>query len=737
MAKAKTVKLYRTFVKGLITEAGPLTYPEDASIDEDNCVIYRKGNRSRRLGIDTEQYAASNTGYTDLSTYSTQAISEFRWDSVANDANLSFLVVQTGLTLHFYDLSNDTILDGEQGFKIDLTSFKVAAASDHASCPVQMASGKGVMFVVGEKFEPIMVTYSGGTVTAQRIYIQIRDFKGLADGLANDEEPATLSDAHQYNLLNQGWFDPANDGSGNSVAYFTPFGTTDTTTQAASTPISSYFSSTSRYPGNNKQWWVAKDTTTGDFDPALLTKQYFGTSLAPRGHYVVDAFNIDRSAVSGIVGLPVESTLERPVTVAFANSRVWYAVNSTVYFSQVLDDKRKAGFCYQEADPTAESISDLIATDGGVIPIPDMAKAVKLVPVGSGMVVFGTNGVWFVSGTSAGFTATDISLSNISSIGTVSPNSIVKVVDQLFWWSEIGIQAMSQKQGVFGTVEGVFDKQNITEQTIQSFYNDIPENGKKYAKGVYDPLTNVIQWLYADEAGASVYESNRILNLDLTLQAFYPWTISLAEGYPVVIGITTTPKTSGYDGPFDITVRKTFIKYICGVSDSPWMRLSFAQFNNAEFQDWQTRGDPLFGTGLSYSSFVETGYEILEDAMRNKQTPWIITYFKRTEENFIDNGDGDYTSDRQSSCLFQVKWNWSSSSVSGKYSTKREAYRHTRMPVVNESNLTFDTGYPVVATKHKVRGSGRAIQFRFESDAIGKDYDLLGWAVSYTGNTEV
>ena len=54
MSRAETTKLYRTFVKGMITEASPLTYPEDASYDEDNMILYRKGNRSRRLGINFE-----------------------------------------------------------------------------------------------------------------------------------------------------------------------------------------------------------------------------------------------------------------------------------------------------------------------------------------------------------------------------------------------------------------------------------------------------------------------------------------------------------------------------------------------------------------------------------------------------------------------------------------------------------------------------------------------------------
>lgn len=54
MPRAETAKIYRTFVKGLITEASPLTYPENASTDEDNMILSRRGNRARRLGVDFE-----------------------------------------------------------------------------------------------------------------------------------------------------------------------------------------------------------------------------------------------------------------------------------------------------------------------------------------------------------------------------------------------------------------------------------------------------------------------------------------------------------------------------------------------------------------------------------------------------------------------------------------------------------------------------------------------------------
>ena len=57
MAQAEINREYLTFVKGLITEASALSFPENASIDEDNFVLNRDGSRQRRLGFDYEESA--------------------------------------------------------------------------------------------------------------------------------------------------------------------------------------------------------------------------------------------------------------------------------------------------------------------------------------------------------------------------------------------------------------------------------------------------------------------------------------------------------------------------------------------------------------------------------------------------------------------------------------------------------------------------------------------------------
>lgn len=729
MARQVANKIYRNFTRGLITEASELTFPENSSIDEDNCIIYQKGNRSRRLGINLETSGGLSTYALSLLDTYNQAIVEYSWESVSNNADLNFLCLQVGSTLRFYDRGVSPLSAAQKPWTVNLNSYLAPDRTTAANEPVSMAGGKGYLFVAGANIEPFVVSYDPGTntIAVQRTYIQIRDFKGLDDSLANDQEPTTLTKEHHYNLRNQGWVDATNTGSGNSVQYFDNFGNSASYNAPGSTPITDYFTALNRYPSNNKQWWAARDATTNAFDPNLLATLYTGNTRAPRGHFVVNAFHIDRTGVSGVAGIPVERKTERPISVAFYSGRVWYLSGSTVYFSQVLDDTyRKAGFCYQEADPTAEDISDLLPTDGGVVPIPEMSKGVRLVPLGGSLVVFAINGVWSISGTAQGFSATDMSISKVNPIGTNSPLSIVETENQVYWWSKIGIMAMAPKIGQFGPVEGVFDKTNITEETIQSFYNNkIPEASKPFVKGAYDPASNTIQWLYAD-VDAPRYGYNRVLNLDLTLQAFYPWSVKTTTGC-FLSGLFLMPKINDIDHP---QIKDSFLKFhfLAPNPADGLYRIGFGIFDNDNFTDWQF----FDGQGLPYMSFVETGYELLDDAMRKKATPWIFAYFRKTEENFVPS-NGDYTVDKPSSCLFQVKWNWANSWASGKFSTKVEAYRHTRLPMFDELSPTFDTGYPIVSTKHKVRGVGRAIQFRFESEKVGHDFDLIGWAASYTG----
>lgn len=244
MARANANKLYRTFTKGLITEAGYLTYPENASTDELNTVIKPKGSRSRRFGIDFEVGAIGK----EINMTETSVVSEYGWKTVANDSSINFLALQTGSRVYFFDMDAETIGNQEKNFSVNLLNYKTDSATDAdvENTPVQMTSGKGFLFIVQEHIEPIVVEYDPDTDTISilKIIIQVRDFDGVDDGLANDEQPSTLSKEHLYNLKNQGWQQPytATTTGGGTVTdsgqqrFFNPRTGTDGVYQLDNTP---------------------------------------------------------------------------------------------------------------------------------------------------------------------------------------------------------------------------------------------------------------------------------------------------------------------------------------------------------------------------------------------------------------------------------------------------------------------------------------------------------------------
>lgn len=54
MARQKAQVEVNQYVLGLITEAGRLTFPENASVYEKNFVLHPSGKRERRLGLERQ-----------------------------------------------------------------------------------------------------------------------------------------------------------------------------------------------------------------------------------------------------------------------------------------------------------------------------------------------------------------------------------------------------------------------------------------------------------------------------------------------------------------------------------------------------------------------------------------------------------------------------------------------------------------------------------------------------------
>lgn len=702
MARASATKTYNSFVGGLVTEANALTFPENAAFDLDNLVLDGKGDLAVRLGLDFEAGYSLSSYTTNFSVSQDKAFRTFEWRNVAKDGDTNFLVVQLGDTLRFYNLAADPISGDEKSFTVDLNLFKINTTVGSVVC--DMASGNGLLFVVAEDVKPFYVKYTTATdtIVATEIGIRIRDTDGIDDGLDPDEEPTSLSTEHNYNLLNQGWVSP-----GGGVA----------------SPLAS-FPSGGKYPANNKQWWIGKDASNS-FSVSEYNKVFLGTALAPRGHFILDPFNKDRDDASGLSGIAAEVSNTRPSAVAFFAGRVWYYHESKVYFSQIVESEQQIAKCYQEGDPTAEELNELIDTDGGVIPIPEAADGRRLFVTGDSLLVMARNGIWEISGSvGQGFRPGDYSVNKVGTAGVLSPMSVVDVESIPIWWSEEGIYTVARSQSTDRLIT-----QSLSDPTIQTYYeNIIPDIAKEYCAGAFDPITKKVQWLWKDSSSiVGRHKYDKALNLDVQLGAFYPWSFSqLSADSPYPMGIFHTESIDNPETESDVvdsslnnvvdssgnqviatvqvlTETKAAIKYFCVAPQSTNDKYTIGEITNVNYLDWEAADD----TGVGYDAFLETGFITEGDIANWKQQPYVYVYLKE---------------DSDASCFMQYKWDWATDESTGKWSTKRQVYKPK-------------TGYEVAVSRQKVRGKGRALQIRFENES-GKGFNLLGWSGVYGITTQ-
>lgn len=306
-------------------------------------------------------------------------------------------------------------------------------------------------------------------------------------------------------------------------------------------PIVYYKQRTGLYPNNTEVWWsmkrppeVGTDRPPKQylevFDPGLRHQVSSGNSPAAKGHYLLDAFQQDRSAVADVPNIPVSSSNgARPSAVAFYAGRTFYSgvftsgFNTKIYFTQIIERPEQVAGAYQMQDPTAEDFRDLLPSDGGVIVIPEIVQVFHMVPYGFDLFVFASNGVWRISGgEGVGFKANDYSVSKLSGTPAINNISFVDVEGVPIWWNRSSINTLSPGQ------QGGLQVVSVTDQTIKRFYDEIPEQSKFYAKGTYDALTKKVQYLYRStetQVESELFTYDRILVLDIRTGAWSPWDL--------------------------------------------------------------------------------------------------------------------------------------------------------------------------------------------------------------------
>lgn len=867
------------FVRGLNTEYSTVNDLEGYTSDELNCTIYSEGIRGRRLGMGLERDGEFVTSQLPAD----KMVSSFLWKNV-NKTSRDFIVVVVGQYVLLWQAGNKPYSQFPVKWSInvgDTASEKVLDISDYITSEdyynslVSFSTGDGKLIMVNPYMKPLLLSFDEvkETFTFEEISLKIRDFEGLEDGVKPGDQKEKLSNAHKYNLLNQGW---------------------------RIQEINKFFEDKKYYPDNTFRWFIGKEDS-GAFNTDKMLKTYFGNTPAPKGHFILDYFERSRADASGIYlatsrsasyhksiweiidrgyngpiggiqnvtltwanskgtiknvhvkfktvteiygkyalgdyhgtasfkvqGLtsskkwetvtsdsyflygpdeynieignntkkynqyrilisfseaePLHTKYHWPMTVdisataslaedgdpfpytvgpkrvtdvAYMSNKYFYLTGNTVLFSQsVTDDNKGYGNCYQDADPTSEDISDLIETDGGYVKFQTMGDGLALKTFNRGVLVFGRDSVWgLISPADGIFTATSYDIVELSKAGICGPKSAVSVANSVFYWSPLGIFQI----GVNAQTGSTLVAQNISQNTIQSFYNNIPISSRELCRGVFDYVNNRIYWYYPTDINTPT-NLDGCLAYDLTYQAFMPFQISAqlerleksstkyketstnmvsvfetneaneieptlflyagdnrvitSENNNVVVNEQTN-KYNRYTAIQHIARRHVLDYFYSGQALTSWTGYGFCDYNSRDFVDWG--GEPydsyMVSRPIMYESYGRFGGTI-SGTYKSKQVPVLQTLFKRTEEDYTT-VKGKYIA--QSGAFIRLRWGWSLSDTSNRWDIVQDAYRPQKDFMQDE----------YVESRVHIRGRGKAFQIEIRNDN-NKDFRLAG-----------
>lgn len=738
-----------TFVKGLITEASPLTFPDNASLDELNFILNKDGSRQRRLGMEFKE--GSSELVLPVGSINGLSINTFKWESVGGDPTKTAIVLQCGKSIYIIDASDPGGVF-EQSF--------VIGSSDQQQ--ISMASVDGVLVCASGDKQIATVDYRDGVYTKSSQTLKVRDLFGVEDITSGKDllspeyletRPTTLTSAHTYNLRNQTFAIPR------CVQY----------DETVSDVIAGFRQqSGGTYPSNSDSVLPYFFANPNDGDNREVERYFakegflnpLGSFRAPRGYFVIDALERGKSRLDAISrlksrhpeniydvsSLPQDKTPGGATVVAQFAGRVFFAgfsgdvidgdsqsprLTSYVLFSKLVDNISDIGKCYQDGDPTSKDTPDIVATDGGFIRLDGAYGIQKMVSVGSQLIVVAENGVWgILGGSDYGFNAENYLVKKYSEHGCVSPSSVVLVDNTVLFWGDDGIYNVSPNQyGDWGVT-------TLTAATIQKFYDNIDTRSKKLCKGFYDAYERKVRWLY-DNDFLVTGKNTRELILDLNLSAFYvlevdsgpselrvvigaevpPFRSAITQESVTVSGVSVT--AGGEDVVITSKVGETqlreFLYVVVKSYTESQVVLQMASYSNTSFLDWGV---------VDAAAYLVTGYMSGGDFQRYKQVPYITVHSRRTETGF----DSNYSLLNQSSCKVQSMWEWTNSQNSNRWGREFEAYRLNRLWVPSSSSDEYDDGFSVVTTKNKLRGKGRVLSLKF-STSPKKDLHLYGWSM--------
>lgn len=465
------------------------------------------------------------------------------------------------------------------------------------------------------------------------------------------------------------------------------------------------------YPSNSDIWFLYKDTSNV-FNPASTNANVAqAISAAPKGSYVINPWVQNRSAVSGISGLTTISTVKRPSTGCWFQGRVFYTgVNASftaqgdapfttwtenIYFSKIVENTTDFGKCYQQNDPTSEDFFDILPDDGGVITIQGSGAIYKLFPIENGLLVFAANGIWFITGSQGiGFTATDFAIRQVSKVQCLGPNTFVNVNGFPMFWNEEGVYYVTPAQFGSGLNSNAtsFEVTNLALGSILTYYQNIPKQSKIFARGDYNPIDFIVQWVFRSTPETGItdrYNNDKSLNFNTANKAFYTYS------FPSTTATITDIRYVSYPGASGTNIPEPMFKFI--VKDTMG-NMSFAEERDLLYRDFFSED----GVGTNFDSHFISGYNLAGKSLLKFQPIYVYLFLRNTVNN---------------SYKIQGAWDYAISRNSSKWS-------NTQLIQDNTDVTKFST----IFRRHKIRGRGMSLSFKVTSVA-GQPFDVIGWSV--------
>lgn len=733
------------FVGGLVTEASPLNFPPNASVDEQNFNLHKDGSRTRRLGI----CSVSGTEPIKFNKVSgAEGLTTYRWESAGGMKDKDFLVVQLYSQLSVIDSNT----------KIEL--WKYPLENWVRGVDIGITSVDGILVVTTGSKDITVIEYNG-TFTVSKMRLKIRDLYGVEDlydsedlrvGMGILKRPRTLSQQHEYNLRNQTFGIPRMNRLNETMhdpihSFYEEYKSTvggDPSDRTPHYPSNSDTVTQALHPNTDAS--LGKDIDR--FFPRSLISNPIGTFPAPQGYFVIDALDRGASRLAevrklgeeyhelkiGVSALPLDSTKGGATVVETYSGRVFYAgfegevidgdkhspnLTNHIMFSRLVRDKTDVYQCYQKQDPTSKDAPDLLDTDGGILKVDGAVGIVSLKSLHNGLAIIAKNGVWLLRGGSdEGFKTTSYEVTKISGFGCLYPSSVVGVDTSMLYWSEVGIISIAQDQF------GQYKAENVSEATVQTLYNNYISKNPSNVVGVFDSYEKKVRWIVS---GISSTHSEELV-LDHSLGSFSKNIYStISTNIPRIAGVINVPfyrvdsKVSGLSYSSE-TNYLTILR-----EDGGGVEITFASNTREDYLDWVCHD----GVGKDARAFAVSGFITGGDSQRMKQATYMTMFFNKTETGF----NSEWEPLNTSSCVTQIQWEWTNSEKAGKWGRPFQAYRHRRA-FIPESSKDFDDGYRVVSTKNRLRGRGRSLSVKVESEPK-KHMHFLGWSLMIGTNSNV